>query len=101
MEPEIVIVLLLMWYLSHDSCNSLANTGFKRPTGTFDISRTSGYFANKASNLNSVATVKKILCKLLELVVVPIIVSSLTFIIIVQRPIIYFGEKVVSMCSCS
>ena len=48
-----------MWYLSHDSRNSLANTGFKRPTGTFDISHASGYFANKASNLNSVATGKQ------------------------------------------
>ena len=71
---------------------SLANTALKRPTGTFDISRVSGYYANKASSLNSVATVKRLfffsLFELLELVVVAIIVSF-PAIIVVLRPIIY------------
>ena len=46
------------------------------------------------SSLNSMATVKRMcfLCELLELVVVAIIVSSLA-IIVVQRPINYFGKK--------
>ena len=66
----------------------------KRPSGTFDISRASGCYANRASSLNSVATVKRMffLCELLELLVVAIIISSLA-IIVVQRSLIYFGKN--------
>lgn len=48
----------------------------------------SGYYGNKTSSLNTVATVKRtfFLCELLELLVLAIIVSSLE-IIVVQRPI--------------
>ena len=62
--------------------------------GYLTFSRTSGYYANKTSSLNSMATVKRMsfLCELLELLVVAVIVSSLA-IIVFHRPISYFGKK--------